>query len=101
MLDRKGKQAAYPFFFEERVERFRGNKGRGVDGSGPEFFFCAGKVERDVLDVSTAFLPAGGFLFIHCKAVHAQAEIGAEPAPFGIKATEEFPLEQFGEEALG
>ena len=54
-----------------------------------------------MLDVSAAFLPAGGFLLIHHKAVHAHAEIGAEPALVGVKAAEEFPLEQFGVEALG
>src|SRR4029077_12296807 len=51
-------------------------------------------------DASAAFLPASSFVFIHDKAVHANAQIGSQPAFLRIKIVEQLPFQQFRKKAL-
>jgi len=50
--------------------------------------------------ISAALLPPSGLVFIRNKTVHANAQVGSQPAFLGIKLFEQFAFQKFHEESL-
>src|SRR6266550_7416596 len=85
VLHSQHKEASHPFFFEKLLERFWGRNQSWVHYCRAEFLFRASKIERDVEYISAALLPPSGLVFIRNKTVHADAQVGSQPAFLGIK----------------
>ena len=100
VLDGQGEKTSHPFFFEKPLERFGGRNQSWVHYCRAEFLFCGSKIERDVEYSSAALLPPSGLVFVRNKTVHADAQVGSQPAFLGIKLFEQFAFQKFHEESL-
>jgi len=76
ILDGQGEKTSQPFLFEKLLERFGRRNRSGIHHCRAEFLFRARKIQRDVRHSSAALLPSSGLVFVHHKAVHAEAQIG-------------------------
>src|SRR6266446_10255496 len=87
VLHGQREKTSHPFLFEKLLERFWGRNQSRVHYCRAKLLFRGSKIERNMQCISAALLSPPGLVFIRNKAVHANAQVGSQPAFLRIKST--------------